>query len=74
MILKPMMKNIVKNFLSINVDYRGYSMDNTHSGGVSLCERYKQLQYFFDKKREDTISETLFLVFHCICTLYIQYF
>ena len=71
MILKPMMKSIVKSFLS---DCRGYSMDNTHSGGVSLCERYKQLQYFFDKKREDTISETLFLVFHCICTLYIQYF
>ena len=69
MMPKAMMKTTVKHSLDINsLTIEGTAINNTHSGGVSLCERYI-LQYFFDKFREDTISKDYF-----ICTLYIQYF
>lgn len=67
MIQKAMMKTIEK---TSSITIEGTAVNNTHSGGVSLCERYI-LQYFFDKFREDTISKDSFF---CICTLYIQYF
>lgn len=64
-----MMKTIEKTSLDINsMTIEGTAINNTHSGGVSLCERYI-LQYFFSKFWEDTISNDSF-----ICTLYIQYF
>ena len=50
MIQKTMMKTIEKTSLDINsLTIEGTAINNTHSGGVSLCERYI-LQYFFDKK------------------------
>ena len=62
MIQKTMMKTIEKTSLDINsMTIEGTAINNTHSGGVSLCERYI-LQYFFDKFREDTISNDYFIV------------
>ena len=58
MIQKAMMKTIEK---TSSITIEGTAVNNTHSGGVSLCERYI-LQYFFDKFREDTISKDSFIV------------
>lgn len=53
-----MMKTIEK---TSSITIEGTAVNNTHSGGVSLCERYI-LQYFFDKFWEDTISKDSFIV------------
>ena len=58
MIQKAMMKTIEK---TSSITIEGTAVNNTHSGGVSLCERYI-LQYFFSKFWEDTISKDSFIV------------